>query len=328
MHPLRVQDNSEVLMMGQFFHGYQLIAQPDKRSSSSVHLAQSTFDPTSDPVVIKIFTTINLERELEQELFLQEVEYLQQLHHPHIIDVLGGGIERGHPYLVSVYAPHGSLRDQLDAATFAALPLERGVQVITQVGQAMVYAHAWNILHTRLKPENVLFSANDEVLLADFALESLAQGSAPDTRPDLRTACYMAPEQFISTHYRDGNENVSEASDQYALACLAYEVLSGAPPFMAAAFSTWEIKHTSEDPVPLRVHNSDVPVRVEVAVLKALAKDPIERHASIEAFIEELMAASVSAPVTVEETAIRLYSSAPKSMLERWNPFKKKESSR
>ncbi len=307
-------------MMVQFFHDYQCIAQLGKRSSSSVHLAQSLSDPDADPVVIKIFNTINLEQEPEQEHFLQEVDYLKQLHHPHILEVVGGGIERGHPYLISTYAAGESLRSRIDAGELATLPLEWAIRVITEIGQALSYAHAWNILHARLKPENVLFGPNDEVLLADFTLESLVQGSTADTRPDLRTACYMAPEQFVHP-YEHGN--VSEASDQYALACLAYEVLTGTPPFMAAAFSTWELKHTSEEPVPLRVHNPALPILVEAAVLKALAKDPADRHASVEAFVEALSVLPASGSIVAEETIILPPSSAPKSLLKRWNPFKR-----
>lgn len=298
--------------MMQILRDYEFISQLSKRSSSSVHLAQATFAPESDPVVVKIFTTINMEEEEEQERFLQEVSYLKQLHHPHILEVLEGGVERGHPCLVSVYADRGSLRKKLGSGT--PLPLQSAVQIIAQVGQALSYAHAWNILHTRLKPENVLFGANGEILLADFALESVTEGNTPDTRPDLRTACYMAPEQFRG--------EASEASDQYALACLAYELLTGAPPFMAAAFSTWELKHTSENPVPLRVHNAAIPVQIEMAVLKGLAKDPVERHASIEAMIEAMTFVPASTFVESENTYILPNSAAPQRILTGMKPFK------
>jgi serine/threonine protein kinase len=289
--------------MAQFLHNYQLIAQVGKRSASSVHLAQSLLDPTLEPVVVKVFNTINLEQEQEQERFLQEVSYLKQLRHPHILPVLDGGIERGHPCLVSAYAAHGSLRSRL-----AALPLEleRAMRIIVHLGEALSYAHAWNILHAHLKPENVLLGADDEVLLADFTLESLVEGNTPDTRPDLRTACYMAPEQFSG--------QASEASDQYSLACLAYELLTGSPPFAAAAYSTWKLKHTSEEPVPLRVHNRAIPVAVEAAVLTALAKDPEERHPNIEAFVEVLNDGLVNATMASDDTLILPVSPAPKSI--------------
>jgi serine/threonine protein kinase len=290
--------------MAQFLHNYHLIAQVGTRSASSVHLAQSLLDPALEPVVVKVFNTINLEQEQEQEHFLQEVSYLKQLRHPHILPVLDGGIERGHPCLVSAYAAHGSLRTRL---ADIPLELERAMRTIVHLGEALSYAHAWNILHAHLKPENVLLGADDEVLLADFTLESLVEGNTPDTRPDLRTACYMAPEQFSG--------QASEASDQYSLACLSYELLTGSPPFMAAAYSTWKLKHTSEEPVPLRVHNRAIPVAVEAAVLKGLAKGPAERHASIEAFVEVLNVALANAAIAAEETVILPVSPAPKRML-------------
>jgi serine/threonine protein kinase len=287
--------------MAQFLHNYQLIAQIGKRSASSVHLAQSLLDPTLEPVAVKVFNTINLEQ--EQEHFLQEVSYLKQLRHPHILPVLDGGIERGHPCLVSAYAAHGSLRSRLSDIP---LELERAMRMIVQLGEALSYAHAWNILHAHLKPENVLLGADDEVLLADFMLESLVEGNTPDTRPDLRTACYMAPEQFSG--------KASEASDQYSLACLAYELLTGSPPFVAAAYSTWKLKHTSEEPMPLRVHNRAIPVAVETAVLKGLAKDPAERHVSIEAFVEVLNGALINIAMAADDTLILPVSPAPKSL--------------
>ncbi len=288
--------------MAQFLHNYHLIAQVGTRSASSVHLAQSLLDPALEPVVVKVFNTINLEQEQEQEHFLQEVSYLKQLRHPHILPVLDGGIERGHPCLVSAYAAHGSLRTRLADIPFE---LEYAMRTIVHLGEALSYAHAWNILHAHLKPENVLLGYDDEVLLADFTLESLVEGNTPDTRPDLRTACYMAPEQFSG--------QASEASDQYSLACLSYELLTGSPPFMAAAYSTWKLKHTSEEPVPLRVHNRAIPVAVEAAVLKGLAKDPTERHASIEAFVEVLNVALENAAIAADETVILPVSPAPKS---------------
>jgi serine/threonine protein kinase len=273
--------------MMQFFHDYQLIAPLGRRLSSSVHLARSTSDPASDSIAIKIFNTVSLLKAQEQQDFLQKVYELKQLHHPHILEVQEGGIEEksGRPYLVSAYAAHRSLRRCLDAPNAdtsnpAPLPLKRALQVIAQIGRALSYAHARNILHAHLKPENVLFGVDDEVLLADFTLEGQGGRNTSGIWPLVDMACYMAPEQF--------NGKVSEASDQYALACMAYELLTGQTPFTATAFSTWKLKHAAEVPVALTIHNPALPIHVQVAVLKALSKDPAQRYPDIEAFIEAL----------------------------------------
>src|SRR5690349_18510536 len=150
--------------MTQFFDNYQFITPLGRRISSSVHLARSTSKYASDIFAVKMFNTVKLQKAQEQQDFLRRVNVLKQLHHPHILPVWEGGIEEksDRPYLVSAYAAHESLRSDLDTTNPTPLLLERALQVIAQIGQALTYAHARNILHARLKPENVLFGVDDE----------------------------------------------------------------------------------------------------------------------------------------------------------------------
>jgi len=271
--------------MDQTFSEYQLVKQLAQKTSSSLYLAQSSTIPT-ERVVVKVFDGSGLATTQEQERFQQEVSRLSQLSHPYIVPLLGGGIlENDHPYLVSTYIPRDSLRNRLHALYPARLPLETVLRIIVQVGQAFSYAHAWNILHNNVKSENVLFTADDTILLTDFTLNSIAESYGPDIRPNLRTACYMAPECFVGKS--------SAASDQYALACLAYELLAGHPPFTAAALSTWQLKHTSEQPIPLSNVAPSVPEHSAAAIDRALSKDPSGRFADIASFIEAITATSL-----------------------------------
>lgn len=286
--------------MDQTFSEYQLIKQLAQKTASSLYLARSTTSSTEN-VVIKVFDASNLNSEQEQEHFLRDVNRLKQLAHPYILPLLSGGIEENHPYLVNAYVPRDSLRNRLHALNPSRLPLDTAMQIIVQVGHALSYAHAWNILHANIKTENVLFNADGSILLTDFTLSTITASQGSDARPNLRTACYMAPECFT------GRSNM--ASDQYALACLAYELLTGHPPFTAAALSTWQLKHTSERPAPLTGIVLGLPEHSAAAILKALSKDPNERFATITAFIEALTATSLKVALmhfTAPHQAIKL----------------------
>lgn len=259
--------------MSQTFSDYQLVKQLARKNSSCVYLARSLKEP-SDEVIFKVFNTIRLNEEQEQKNFLQEVHLLKQLHHPYILPLLGGGIEEGYPFLVSKYVPLGSLRSSINSSSPMYTSLNEAVQIIVRVGQALSYAHTWKRLHTNIKPENILFDSDGRAVLADFALHSMMTSNIPIQQPEPHSACYIAPEQQVG--------HTSRESDQYALGCIAYELLSGHPPF------TWQ--SLEEAPPLLSQLVPDLPEYIEAAIDKALAKDPSERHASITTFIEALTA--------------------------------------
>src|SRR5438105_8774758 len=104
------------------------------------------------------------------------------------------------------------------------LPLSRVIAIISQIGQALDYAHQKGIIHHDVKPENILFNAKGDALLADFGI-ALLQETVTRQRAtaSMGTPMYMAPEHFQGV--------VSRRSDQYSLACVAYELLTGRPPF-------------------------------------------------------------------------------------------------
>jgi hypothetical protein len=262
-------------MHSSLFSEYQSIAQFARGSATELVLAQSVHAP-DDQVIFKIFNTVNFQHVHEQERFQQEVYTLKQLHHPYILPLLHAEIVQGHPILVSKYMPHGSLRTRLSSASPGRIPLGEALPIIVQIGQALSYAHAWNVLHSAIKPENILFDGNGHAQLADFPVPTLLAYTILSSQ-----AHYMAPEQHSGQR--------SKESDQYALGCLAYEILTGHAP-------------VGDAPVPLAQIVPGIPQHIDAAVLKALAADPALRHASMNAFIEGLTALSlkVSALPSVE----------------------------
>jgi serine/threonine protein kinase len=278
--------------MNEQFRGYQLVTQLARKTKSSLYLAQPMTKP-SEKVVIKIFDP--LDAGVRQEYFYNEVDHLTQLRHPFLISLLDGGIEQDRPYLISSYAPNGSLRQRLKSirplsleAAISPLSLEAAFLVLVQIGQALSYTHGWNVIHGHLKPENILFNTQDEAMLADFIPPSLLESYFPYSRPERERSSYEASEQRSGIPRRE--------SDQYALGYIAYELLTGTLPFAAAGFSKGQFTHSY--PVPPTQIVPTLPRYVDDAILKALANDPLKRHENVAAFIEALTADHVNVTMT------------------------------
>lgn len=230
-------------------------------------------------VAIKILHT-HLGSPAERDRFLEEARLLGQIHDPHILQIFDAGLENGLPYLVTEYAPHGSLRDILTRCAHTILPEDVSLTILSQIGEALYYAHQQHIVHRDLKPENILFNAQNEALLADFGIATTLSTSSVKYSSVIGTPSYMAPEQFQGT--------VSKEGDQYALGCIAYELFTGHVPFSAPDFFAMGFKHLSDQPVAPTRFNPALPVHIERAILKAMAKKRGERHADVRAFLTAL----------------------------------------
>ena len=225
------------------------------------------------------------------EAFRKEAQLIARLEHPHIIRVLDYDVQAGMPFLVMSYAPGGTLRTVHPRGT--VLPLPTVVDYVMQVAEALQYAHDRHVIHRDIKPENLLVGARQEVLLGDFGIAVLSQRSrSVSTQAVVGTAASMAPEQFR------GKPCV--ASDQYALAVVAYEWLVGERPF-AGSFVELASQHLLTPPPRLREKNAGISSAVERVVLTALAKEPARRFGNVKDFAQALAQAS-------EATASTLFS--------------------
>jgi len=204
-----------------------------------------------------------------QDSFLTEARYLSHLIHPHIIRVLEFGMQDQVPYLLMDYAPWGNLRQQHPQGT--VVPLATVVSYVTAIASALQYAHDQHVLHRDLKPENLLLGTRHEVLLSDFGLALLTSSTDEplQVRERFGTLAYMAPEQIQG--------RPSPASDQYALAVMVYEWLSGSRPFGGTA-ADLSSQHLLAQPASLRERHPEIPPVVEQVVFNALSKDPALRY--------------------------------------------------
>jgi serine/threonine protein kinase len=216
------------------------------------------------------------------ELFRKEARLIARLEHPHIVRVLEYDVQAGTPFLVMSFAPGGTLRSVHPKGT--VLPLPTVVDYVAQVAEALQYAHDRGIIHRDVKPENLLVGARQEVLLGDFGIAVLTQRSrSVSTQEVVGTAAYMAPEQFRG--------KPCTASDQYALAVVVYEWLTGERPF-SGSFVELVSQHLLTPAPGLREKNVGISSAVERVVLTALAKEPAQRFDSIKDFALALAQAS------------------------------------
>ena len=219
--------------------------------------------------------------------FLLEARTIAHLIHPHIVRVLDFGVEHNMPFLVMDFAPNGTLRQQHPRGS--SLPISVIVTYVKQIAQALQYAHERKVIHRDVKPANMLLGINHEVLLSDFGISAIEQStSILVTQKKLvsnpaGTISYMAPEQI------EGKPH--PASDQYALGIVVYEWLSGSCPFHGEPLAVM-YQHVHAPPPSLQGKVATISPTVEHVVLRALAKSPQQRFASIWDFAEALEQAS------------------------------------
>src|SRR2546428_3679798 len=257
--------------VGQQLGNYRLIQLLGQGNFSEVYLGEHIHLHTQ--AAIKVLRGQLASHDVES--FLTEARTLARLRHPHIIQVLDFGVEDTTPFLVMGYAPNGNLRQHHPKGTL--LPLDTVVSYVTQVAEALQYAHQEKLIHRDIKPENMLLGRTNEVLLSDFGIAIIAKSQqAQDTAG---TIAYMAPEQLQG--------KPRQASDQYALGVVVYEWFCGDCPFHGT-FAELYSQHLFVPPVPLHEKVPTIPPAVEHVVLKALAKDPKDRFASVQAFASAL----------------------------------------
>ncbi len=230
---------------------------------------------------------------LGPERFLREIEIAAQLTHPHILPLFDSGEASGFLYYVMPYIKGESLRERLDSEE--KLSVDDGIRLTEQVASALTYAHEQGVVHRDIKPENILL-AGDQAIVADFGIARAIQVAGGErltgTGLAIGTPAYMSPEQAM------GEENVDGRSDVYALGCVVYETVSGRTPFEGSTPQALVAKHVADTVPGLRASDPAIPVFVERAVEKALAKQPADRFQSPSAFAEALTTQKVVARVT------------------------------
>ncbi len=268
--------------VGQQLGNYRLIQLLGRGNFSEVYLGMHMHLNTQAAIKVLHGQLANHDR----ASFLTEARTIAHLRHPHIVQVLDFGVEDTTPYLVMDYAPGGNLRQRYPKGT--QLPLDIVITYLRQVAEALQYAHQEKLIHRDIKPENLLLGRTNEVLLSDFGIAVIIQSSRKLQAQDTAgTLAYMAPEQLQGMP--------CPTSDQYALGVVVYEWFCRDRPFHGTSSELYS-QHLFVPPAPLHEKVPTIPLTVEHVVLKALAKDPKDRFASVHAFASALEEACKAEP--------------------------------
>jgi eukaryotic-like serine/threonine-protein kinase len=219
---------------------------------------------------------------LGAQRFLKEIEITANLQHPHILPLYDSGNAGGALFYVMPLMRGESLRERL--ARDKQLPVTVAIDIVRQIVGALDFAHRQGILHRDIKPENILIQ-DGEALLADFgiALSGSAESRMTGTGLSIGTVQYMSPEQAA------GERNLTERTDIYSLAAVAYEMIAGAPAIGGSSAREMIGKLMTEAPRPLSTWRDDVPSSVDETILRALEKDPDARFSSAREFCGALL---------------------------------------
>src|SRR5579862_5774058 len=230
--------------------------------------------------------------------FRHEAEIVSRLRHPNIVDVLDfNELSNGTPYMVLELLHGQSLRERLERSP---LPLDTTLAIVHQIGAALKAAHAQHIVHRDLKPENIFLcddgGSTDHVKVLDFGISKMRGSDTVHTQNDVLvgTPRYMSPEQALGK-----NNLVDHRTDQFALAAIVYEMLSGRAAFAGTTFTDILMRVVHDSPTPLSQLVPDAPPNVLVSVPRALDKDPDRRFPDVAGFVGALSGRTlvpVSAP--------------------------------
>jgi serine/threonine protein kinase len=215
--------------------------------------------------------------------FRAEAQLASRLQHPNIVHVYDFGECHGQPYFSLEFLDGGSLAEKCPGMP---LPASQAAHLMATLARATHYAHQQGIVHTDLRPFNVLLTAAGVPKITGFGLARLleigeTESQAQGARRGLSN--YMAPEQV------EGKADaIGPTTDVHALGAMLYEMLTGRPPFLADTVQETLLQIRTQEPAPPTQHQADVPHRLETICLKCLRKDPYERYVSAELLAEEL----------------------------------------
>lgn len=256
---------------------YRLVNILSQQKSYTSFLGESISSP-GQTAVIKFFSTTSLLTEEMRDIFLQYTRKLQKLRHPHIAPLVTSGLHNDTLYAIMTHVKGDTLQDRLKKQE--ALPQKQALALLEQIGGALYYVHQQHIVHGNVKASAIVFDVQHGMLLTDFALP------LPDS--DEKKVRWFALSTTGSLPIVHTGHDTAPADDQYALACLAYELFTGQRPFSVPSSEEPGKFYKTRKLVPPTHHNPALSKHIEHALLRALEQDPTKRYADIRAFLDDL----------------------------------------
>ncbi|HSK26398.1 MAG TPA: Stk1 family PASTA domain-containing Ser/Thr kinase, partial [Jiangellales bacterium] len=259
----------------------------DSRLGRTVAIKMLRVDHASDPTF--------------QARFRREAQSAASLNHRTIVavydsgeDMLGGARV---PYIVMEYVEGRTLRELIkDRARFTP---ERAIEITEGILEALEYSHRAGIVHRDIKPGNVMLTTAGDVKVMDFGI---ARSLADEGLTLTQTAAVVGTAQYISPEQARG-EAADARSDLYAVGCVLYELLTGRPPFVGDSLVSVAVSHVREMPTPPSAHDPSITPDLDAVVMKALAKDRLERYQSAQEMRDVLRRVAAGLPVAAGSEA-------------------------
>jgi hypothetical protein len=212
--------------------------------------------------------------------FEREARHAAALSHPGLVTVFDSGMDGAEPFIVMELVAGRTLRQVLDEQ--GMMPAGLAVGIAVAVCEALTAAHAAGLVHRDIKPANIMLAADRQVKLLDLGIARAEGGTR--TMAMLGTAAYLSPEQAYGG-------SAGPPSDLYSLGCVLFEMLTGAPPFVADTAVALAYRQVHDDPGPPSARRPGLPPRLDWITARLLAKDPAARPASAAAARAALLAA-------------------------------------
>jgi tRNA A-37 threonylcarbamoyl transferase component Bud32 len=305
-------------MIGTVLSGrYKLEAKLGSGGMSTVYLARDT---TLDrQVAVKVMHREMSEQADQLQRFRQEARAVAKLSHPNVVAVIDAGEDGGHPYIVFEYVEGETLKQRINRV--GALDAQEALAYAIEIARGLTVAHARNMVHRDIKPQNVLIDAEGRAKLTDFGISrQLEQDGMTATGRVLGTTDYVAPEQAMG-------HGVDPRSDIYSLGVVLYEMLIGQVPFHADSQVGVAMKHVNEELPDVQQRRPEVSAAAALVVERATAKDPAQRYQEVGEMIDDLstaleVEAARAGSTTGEATSVLEAVPAPKRKLSgraRWS---------
>jgi serine/threonine protein kinase len=276
---------------------YRLINSIGEGGLGEVFVAEDTKFVPPRRVAVKVLHSKFLHDPEMVAQLRQEAGVMAQFAHPHILRILDFDVTLDHAYIVSEYAPNGSLKDKIKAGTTEEPQV--AARYLEKIAEALDEAHKIGLIHRDIKPQNILFGAEDRPMLADFSLAMTINQPKPNALVKAEawgTGEYAAPEVW--------DEKAGKASDIYALGAVLFEMLAGKPPYTASSMEELERKHKTFNipQIPAGKPAAKFP-ELQKVLKEALAKQFNERPSSASTFYKNYVQAMEQSPLAATKTA-------------------------
>jgi serine/threonine protein kinase len=264
--------------------GYRVLGRLGTGSMGVVLLAH---DETLDRRVAIKFTHPELLGPSFRARFLDEARAMARVSHPNVLQIYAFGVHRDAPYIVMEFV-EGPTLEQWLAERQAPPDVDLALRILDDICLGVAAIHERNTVHHDIKPSNILLDHQLRPRVADMGLAALYRRDQPSKSELVGTPAYMAPEIAFSSN---SNPALRSRADVYSLACVSYQVLTGRPPFDGAGNMGMLLQHATKEIVPPSMLRAGLSEQLDHAILNALAKDPVARTPSVQAFRRDLSAA-------------------------------------